>query len=114
MCLQKLYLIFYSQSPSRLQLKEKIISIGVRQHFWILFGEIAVKIELMSVQQNLKPGIAYFAIVFGTGFALGTVRTLWIVPRIGVRTAELLESPLMLVAIVFAAGWTSRLIDHRS
>jgi len=66
----------------------------------------------MSVQQNLKAGIAYFAFVFGTGFALGTVRTLWIVPRIGVRTAELLESPLMLVAIVFAAGWTSRLIGN--
>jgi len=66
----------------------------------------------MSVQQNLKAGIAYFALVFGTGFALGTVRTLWIVPRIGVRTAELLESPLMLVAIVFAAGWTSRLIGN--
>jgi hypothetical protein len=66
----------------------------------------------MSVQQNLKAGIAYFALVFGTGFALGTVRTLWIVPRIGVRNAELLESPLMLVAIVFAAGWTGRLIGN--
>jgi hypothetical protein len=27
----------------------------------------------------------------------GTVRTLWVIPRIGTRTAELLETPIMLV-----------------
>ena len=55
----------------------------------------------------LKAGVVYFALVFGTGFVLGTVRTLWIVPRLGVRTAELLESPFMFVTIVLAAGWIS-------
>ncbi len=56
----------------------------------------------------LKPAAAYFALVFGTGFVLGTVRVLWLVPRFGTRTAELLEMPLMLIAIVLAARWTNR------
>jgi hypothetical protein len=57
----------------------------------------------------VKASAAYFAVVFGTGFVLGTIRTLWIVPRLGVRTAELLEAPFMLVAIWLAGGW----IGHR-
>ena len=28
----------------------------------------------------LKAGLVYFALVFGAGFVLGTIRTLWIVP----------------------------------
>ena len=61
---------------------------------------------------TLKAGVVYFALVFGTGFVLGTIRTLWIVPRLGVRTAELLEAPFMFVAIVLAAGWISRRIGN--
>jgi hypothetical protein len=57
---------------------------------------------------TLKAGAVYFAMVFGTGFLLGTIRTLWIVPRLGVRTAELLEAPFMFVAIVLAGSWISR------
>jgi hypothetical protein len=53
----------------------------------------------------LKAGVVYFAVVFGTGFVLGTIRTLWIVPRLGVRAAELLETPFMFVAIVLTASW---------
>lgn len=56
----------------------------------------------------LKAGILYFAIVFGAGFALGTVRVLWAVPRFGTRLAELLEAPVMLVVIVLAAQWVVR------
>lgn len=56
----------------------------------------------------LKPALLYFLIVFGVGFILGPIRVLWIVPRVGERTAELLELPLMLVAIVLAAGWLNR------
>jgi hypothetical protein len=37
--------------------------------------------------------------VFGTGFVLGPIRVLWAVPRLGERVAELMEAPLMLVAI---------------
>ena len=53
--------------------------------------------------QALKAGAVYFAIVFAAGFALGTVRTLWIVPRVGTRIAELLEAPIMLVVMILAA-----------
>lgn len=56
----------------------------------------------------LKSAAAYFAMVFGTGFALGTIRTLWIVPQLGIRTGELLEAPFMLGAIWLAAGWIGR------
>lgn len=29
----------------------------------------------------LKAALLYFAVVFGTGFLLGTFRTIWLVPR---------------------------------
>jgi hypothetical protein len=52
---------------------------------------------------RLKPGLAYFALVFAAGFALGSIRVPILVPRLGERTAELIEMPFMFVAIVFAA-----------
>jgi len=52
---------------------------------------------------TLKAGLAYFALVFGAGFLLATVRLPFVVPRLGERWAELIEMPLMLVAIVLAA-----------
>lgn len=58
--------------------------------------------------QALKPGLMYFLLVFGTGFVLGTVRVVLIVPLVGHRTAELIEMPLMLIATVLAARWTIR------
>jgi len=53
--------------------------------------------------------LEYVARVFGAGFVLGMVRELWVRPRVGVRAAELLELPLMLVVVVLAA----RAIDRR-
>jgi len=53
----------------------------------------------------LKSGALYFALVFGAGFVLGTVRTLWVVPRVGTRTAELLEAPIMLLVTILAVRW---------
>jgi hypothetical protein len=41
----------------------------------------------------VKAGVLYFALVFGTAFLLGIVRTLWIVPLVSARTAELMETP---------------------
>ena len=58
--------------------------------------------------QILKSAALYFAVVFGVGFALGPIRVLWAGPRFGERTAELMEAPLMLVAIVLAARWIAR------
>lgn len=48
-------------------------------------------------------GVAYFALVFGVGFILGTIRVLWLEPQLGQRSAELIEVPPMLAAIYFAA-----------
>lgn len=58
--------------------------------------------------QILKAGILYFALVFGVGFVLGSVRTLWVVPRFGARTAELMETPIMFVVTIVAARWVVR------
>ena len=54
----------------------------------------------------VKAGMLYFALVFAAGFMLGAVRTLWIVPRVGTRMAELMETPIMLVVSILAARWT--------
>jgi hypothetical protein len=53
----------------------------------------------------LKAGVLYFALVFAVGFVLGTIRTLWVVPRVGTRKAELMETPIMLVVTIVAARW---------
>jgi hypothetical protein len=55
----------------------------------------------------LKAGVLYFALVFGVGFVLGTVRTLWLVPRVGTRAAELMEMPIMFVVTILAARWVA-------
>ena len=56
----------------------------------------------------LKAAAVYFALVFGAGFVLGPIRIVFIVPRFGVRVAELMEFPVMLVVIVLAAKWLVR------
>lgn len=61
-----------------------------------------------TAAEILRAAAIYFALVFGAGFVLGTGRVLWAVPHFGERIAELLEQPLMLVAIVLAARWTVR------
>ena len=61
--------------------------------------------------QILKAGVLYFALVFAAGFVLGTIRTLWMAPSFGTRTAELMEAPIMLVATILAARWVARLLS---
>ena len=53
----------------------------------------------------LKAGSLYFALVFAAGFFLGTISTLWVVPRVGTRKAELMEAPIMLVVTILVARW---------
>jgi hypothetical protein len=62
----------------------------------------------MTSRQVVKAGVVYFALVFGTGFVLGTIRVRMVVPAVGTRTAELLEAPIMLAVIILAARWVTR------
>ena len=55
-----------------------------------------------------KAAGVYFALVFGIGFVLGIIRTIWVVPLVGVRSAELMEAPLMLFATWIGARWVNR------
>jgi hypothetical protein len=50
--------------------------------------------------------------VFAAGFALGSARVVWIVPRVGERAAELLEMPVMLGVTVLAARWVTARLDE--
>jgi hypothetical protein len=59
----------------------------------------------------MKAGLQYFAMVFGAGFALGPIRILWLVPRTGTRTAELLETPVMIAVVIAAARFVVRRLN---
>jgi len=56
----------------------------------------------------LLAGFFYFAIVFVFAFALGTVRTLLLEPRIGELYAVLCEAPFLIAAMLFAAQRAQR------
>jgi hypothetical protein len=56
----------------------------------------------------LVAAAAYVAIVFSVAFALGTVRTLVVTPRVGDVIAVLIETPLILIVSWRAAGWVVR------
>jgi len=56
----------------------------------------------------LKAAVAYFGCVFGAGFVLGSIRVPFLVPRLGVRVAELIEMPLMAIVIWFSAHMVVR------
>lgn len=49
----------------------------------------------------------YFTSVFGAGFLLGTVRTLWLEPLVGPLIAVLFEAPFFLATMVFASRWVA-------
>jgi hypothetical protein len=55
-----------------------------------------------------KSTLMYFTLVFGTGFLLALIRIPLLVPKFGVRAAELMEMPIMLLVIYFAARWIVR------
>lgn len=86
------------------------------EHNKVIFGSLFVLGELVflwcwanpTVKQILKAGAHYFALVFAVGFVLGTIRTLWVAPMLGVRTAELIEEPIMFGVSIFGARWVVR------
>lgn len=47
----------------------------------------------------------YFLLLFTLGFALGTIRVLFIVPQIGQFLAVMAEVPVMLTAAFFICRW---------
>jgi len=67
-----------------------------------------MQISLTSSLRYLKISLVYFLLVFGVGFILGPIRILWLVPRVGVRTAELIELPIMIAVTIAAARWLVR------
>jgi hypothetical protein len=58
-----------------------------------------------QIMKILKSALVYFLVVFAAGLVMGTIRTLWIVPRTGARAAELMEAPIMLVVSFLTARW---------
>jgi hypothetical protein len=52
----------------------------------------------------LRYGLYYFLLVFCVGFALGLVRVPFLEPALGIRWAELIETPFMWLACYWAAG----------
>ena len=56
----------------------------------------------------VKQAIVYFLLVFGAGFVLGPIRILLVVPHVGIRAAELMEAPIMLMVIIAASRWIAR------
>jgi hypothetical protein len=56
----------------------------------------------------LRAALVYFALVLAAGFALGTIRMLFVVPRMGTRAAELMEAPFMLTVTILAARFIVR------
>src|SRR5271169_6317820 len=61
--------------------------------------------------RTLKAGAIYFLLVSAVGWVLGPIRELWLVPHLGRTMGSLLEAPLMVIAMIVAAGWVLRRLD---
>lgn len=58
-----------------------------------------------------KAGGAYFAIAFAIAFVLGSLRVLFVAPRVGEFGAVMIEVPIMLTVSWLVCGWILRRID---
>lgn len=56
----------------------------------------------------IAAGVAYFAIVYAIGFVLGTIRTLLLMPRVGLLAAIVIELPLLLGASWLICRWLTQ------
>ncbi|MFY9620589.1 MAG: hypothetical protein WAQ99_12340 [Pyrinomonadaceae bacterium] len=75
---------------------------------------MSAEIQIHNPVQILKAAGLYFGIVFSAGLVFGIIRVLWVVPHLGVRNAELLEHPLMLLVIFVTANWVVRDVRGQS
>lgn len=57
------------------------------------------------MNRALIAATVYFLILFALGFALGTIRVLFVAPWTGVLGATFIEVPLMLIAAFFTCRW---------
>jgi hypothetical protein len=64
--------------------------------------------SLFAVKRGLIAGTVYFLALFALGFALGTIRVLFVAPRFGELAATLAEVPVMLAAALFTCRWAIR------
>lgn len=62
------------------------------------------RIQVSRMTVALKAACAYAAIVFAIGFALGTLRVLFVAPGLGEAGAVLVELPVMLAVSWIACG----------
>ncbi len=60
------------------------------------------------MKRTLIAATFYFLVLFALGFVLGTIRVLFVAPKLGVLSATLLEVPLMLTAAFFVCRWAIR------
>jgi len=58
--------------------------------------------------QILKAALSYFAIVFSVGFLCGPIRVMMLEPKFGATAAVLLEAPILLMAMLYAARFVPR------
>jgi len=58
-----------------------------------------------TLRTAVTAGLAYVAIAFAAGFALGVLRVTLIAPRLGETAAVLLELPIMLALSWLACRW---------
>jgi hypothetical protein len=57
------------------------------------------------MRKSILAGVAYFGCVFAAGFALGVLRTVLVVTRVGETVAVALELPIILAIAWIACRW---------
>lgn len=61
-----------------------------------------------DLKQTLLAGLIYALMTFAVGFLFGTVRVLFLAPRVGELLAVIAEFPLIIFASYLLARWTIR------